>query len=68
MQYEAASSSETAGRVNDHCPSLFPGPLLFIKRHVTVEDQNVGHAFLPTFIKENGAVMQGGAVRCLQTG
>lgn len=48
MQYGAASSSEITGRVVDYSPSLFPGPFLFSKRHVSVG----GLAFLQNFIME----------------
>lgn len=50
VQYEAASSSEITGRVGDCCTSSFLSPLLFSKRHVSVGDQNLGHAFLHKFI------------------
>lgn len=50
VQCEAASSSEITGRVGDCCTSLFISPLLFSKKHVSVGDQNLGHAFLHKFI------------------
>lgn len=52
VQYEAASRSEITGRVDDCCSSMFPGPLLFNKRHVSVGDQNLGHVFLHNFITD----------------
>lgn len=57
MQYEAASSGEITGRVDDRCPSLFTGPLftgplLFSKRHASVGDHKPRHVFLCNFIME----------------
>lgn len=51
VQYDAAPS-EIASRVDDCCPSLFKGTLLFSKRHVSVWILNLGCVFLHNFIVE----------------
>lgn len=44
--------SEITSRVDDCCPSLFTGTLLFSKRHVSVGISNLGRDFLQNFIME----------------